>query len=150
MRAGNWKDGIRAGQKNRPASDTDNFPFIPNTNEDVQICRVYDDKLEYEYGIKFAPEELAYRFSYEHSTPPFPTFGFHELKNLGRHCNMEELQNAEELMKQVFGGDIDMNQPTMVMFSMESLNQMPDRSSGVIVEELNNLDNENKTTESKW
>ena len=62
--------------------------------------------------------------------------------------NMEELQNAEELMKQVFGGDIDMNQPTMVMFSMESLNQMPDRSSGVIVEELNNLDNENKTTES--
>ena len=75
--------------------------------------------------------------------------------------NMEELQNAEELMKQVFGNDIELNQPTMMMFSMESLNKMPEQRSTIIVEEIkdsqdinqenneeNNSNNDNSDSET--
>lgn len=52
--------------------------FINATDpEDQAICRLYRDYLIKSYGIKFAPEELADRFSYELREPICSTFGFH-------------------------------------------------------------------------
>lgn len=47
------------------------------TPEDQVICRLYRKYLEQKYQIKFAPEELAHRFSYEMHAPRQRTFGFH-------------------------------------------------------------------------
>ena len=45
--------------------------------EDQSICILYKFYLEEKYGIKFAPEEVADRFSFETKTPATKTFGFH-------------------------------------------------------------------------
>lgn len=53
-------------------------PFIePYHPEDNSICKLYRPYLEQKYGIKFAPEELADRFSFELREPIQSTFGFH-------------------------------------------------------------------------
>jgi len=52
----------------------------PLESEDDMICRIYGDELKEKYGIKFAPNELADRFSIEHNTNS-PWFG----KSLGFH-----------------------------------------------------------------
>ena len=59
--------------------------------EDKILCRLYRRPLEAELGIRFAPEALAERFSYERTTPTGPTFGFHGLFNLWRHEGDEAL-----------------------------------------------------------
>lgn len=45
--------------------------------EDTGICRIYRNYLEQKYGINFAPEDLAHKFSYECHEPKDHTFGFH-------------------------------------------------------------------------
>lgn len=45
--------------------------------EDHSICIVYKFYLEEKYGIKFAPVELADKYSYELKCPVAPTFSFH-------------------------------------------------------------------------
>lgn len=52
----------------------DNAVYAP---EDEVICRLYRKLLEERYMIKFAPEELAHRFSFEMHPPRQKTFGFH-------------------------------------------------------------------------
>jgi len=59
--------------------------------EDKILCRLYRRPLEAERGVRFAPEALADRFSYERATPSAPTFGFHGLFNLWRHVGDPEL-----------------------------------------------------------
>jgi len=49
--------------------------------EDVAIGQAYRTLLESRHGIRFAPGELADRFSFEVTPPPHPTFGFHALFN---------------------------------------------------------------------
>ena len=44
--------------------------------EDEIICRLYRAYLE-RFGVLFAPEELAHKFSFELNEPMQPTFGFH-------------------------------------------------------------------------
>ncbi len=56
---------------------TDDYITINHSAEDVIICRLYRPYLEEKYGIKFAPEELAERFSFELREPTQSTFGFH-------------------------------------------------------------------------
>lgn len=56
---------------------TDDFIKPIHSAEDVMICRLYRPYLEEKYGIKFAPEEIADKFSYELREPVQPTFGFH-------------------------------------------------------------------------
>ncbi len=60
--------------------------------EDTLICRTYRSLLENKYGIKFAPESLAERFSYERSdfTNGHP-FGFHGLFNMFRYMRPEHI-----------------------------------------------------------
>lgn len=67
------------------------FPFIEGIAEDEQICRVYRDALVEEFGIRFAPETVADRFSYERAMPAAPTFGFHGLFNMWRHVDDAEI-----------------------------------------------------------
>lgn len=53
-------------------------PFITvGSPEDEIICRLFRGYLETHHGIKYAPEALAHRFSYEMHRPKQKTFGFH-------------------------------------------------------------------------
>lgn len=62
---------------------TQTIPLAGETlNEDELICRKHRPRLEAEYGIRFAPEPLANRFSFEISYPAALPFGFHALFNL--------------------------------------------------------------------
>jgi len=55
-----------------------NDPFITVlTPEDEIICRLYRHYLEQKYAVKFAPEQLAHKFSFEQHAPTQPTLGFH-------------------------------------------------------------------------
>jgi hypothetical protein len=49
--------------------------------EDVAICRHNRNWLESEHGIRFAPSDVAARFSIEHGAPPQGSFGFHGVFN---------------------------------------------------------------------
>lgn len=76
----------------------DFFNPIPNEPEDVQICRTYHNFLTNNHGIIFSDESTADAFSYERSTPLFPSFGFHGLFNIWRHLNdIEVLELLGEL-----------------------------------------------------
>jgi len=62
--------------------------------EDVAICETYRGLLETEYGIRFAPVEVAGRFSFETLPPPGPTLGFHGITHQVRLVNMSEEEIA--------------------------------------------------------
>ena len=50
--------------------------------EDVAVCRDNRVFLEQEHGIRFATHEVAALFSFERTSPPVPTFGFHGIFNM--------------------------------------------------------------------
>lgn len=56
---------------------TDDF-ILPVDPEDVACCRIYRNYLELKYGLTWAPEPLAHKFSFELNKPKHPTFGFHQ------------------------------------------------------------------------
>jgi hypothetical protein len=60
-------------------------------NVDVLICRTYRPILEREFGIRFAPENIADQFSYELLSPRLPTFGFHGMENMWRYFDDDQL-----------------------------------------------------------
>lgn len=70
---------------------TDRFPLEAGSVEDVLICKQRRPVLETECGIRFAPAELADRFSYEYEIPRAPTFGFHGVFNMLRHVSDEDM-----------------------------------------------------------
>jgi hypothetical protein len=55
------------------------FPAPDDRYEDLCFCRTYRSYLEVRYGIRFAPAELASRFSYESGPLVADPFGFHGL-----------------------------------------------------------------------
>lgn len=57
--------------------------------EDVMICRRFRPRLE-QQGIRFAPEAVARRFSYERMPPRGDEFGFHGSFNLVRLVSSDE------------------------------------------------------------
>lgn len=59
------------------------LPLDPPLLEDVIICRRCRPQLE-QQGIRFAPEAIAQRFSYERMPPRGDEFGFHGSFNLVR------------------------------------------------------------------
>lgn len=65
--------------------------------EDAVACRHLRNQLEIEYGIRFAPGDVADHFSFEHVTPEQPTFGFHGVTNLARAINDPRLSRFEFL-----------------------------------------------------
>jgi hypothetical protein len=69
-------------------------PEITETDpEDVAICRKYRPLLEQRYGIRFAPEAVAERFSFESTMPRNVPFGFHALHNMWVCLKHEELHD---------------------------------------------------------
>lgn len=67
------------------------IPFIEGVAEDEQICRIYRQKLETQFGIKFSSESVADQFSYERTLPDAPTFGFHGIFNIWRYLDDSEV-----------------------------------------------------------
>lgn len=59
--------------------------------EDYCICERYRPELEDEHGIRFAPTEVASRFSWEEIPPAMPSFGFHAFFNFHRVLSESEL-----------------------------------------------------------
>lgn len=66
---------------------SERFAVPPNAVEDELICCRYRPVLEAEFGIRFGPEAIANRFSYEIVTPDRPTLGFHGLFNMWRYVD---------------------------------------------------------------
>ncbi len=65
--------------------------FVVSHPEDAAICVSNRRFLEREKGIRFAPPELAERFSFERTRDGWPHFGFHGLFNLPFVMADEEL-----------------------------------------------------------
>ncbi len=59
--------------------------------EDEMICRHYRPMLESRYGVRFAPPEVADRFSFETTYPQTRTLGFHGLFNMWQFLTDEEV-----------------------------------------------------------
>jgi hypothetical protein len=69
-----------------------NMYYDPTANEDDNICRVFRGRLESDYGIKFAPKELADRFSIEYAmNSPWlgKSLGFHGKHGVHKHYGVE-------------------------------------------------------------
>ena len=65
------------------------LPFNGSQPEDVLIGRIWRTRLENQ-GLKFAPEDVARRFSYERLRPSGQEFGFHGAFNLVHHRSPDE------------------------------------------------------------
>lgn len=65
--------------------------IVAESVEDVAICRTYRGYLESHHGIRFAPEEVADRFSFEASYFATLPFGFHGLFNFWMFLGKTEL-----------------------------------------------------------
>lgn len=64
----------------------------PETHpEDHVICGRYRPELENRFSIRFAPLDVASRFSWEAVEPPQPTFGLHGFFNFHRAMSEREL-----------------------------------------------------------
>ncbi|MBB3260515.1 MULTISPECIES: DUF5672 family protein [Paraburkholderia] len=64
---------------------SDQFAIEAGAVEDVLICSTWREALEADYGIRFAPGDVADEFAYEYAVPRQPTFGFHGFFNMWRH-----------------------------------------------------------------
>lgn len=94
--------------------------------EDSAICRIYRDYLEQNYQIKFAPEELAHKFSYELHEPKDSTFGFHgpfhkpyvEPIVIKRSGAMGDVIGVEPVLKYFYSKDHPVYLDTLPQFMM--------------------------------
>ncbi len=92
MSVGNGGFSLRSKRLLRALQDPDVQPIDP---EDMAICRTYRRLLEQRHGIRFAPEGVADRFSFETVPPQGQTFGFHGLGHLVNLFDMSDLEIAE-------------------------------------------------------
>lgn len=85
-------------------------PFITvGSPEDEIICRLFRGYLETHHGIKYAPDELAHRFSFEMHRPIQKTFGFHNY--------FHEPYREPIILKRSYAmGDVIMLEPVMEHF----------------------------------
>lgn len=66
--------------------------------EDICICHTNRERLEKQHGIRFAPHELAARFSFERIPAAAPTFGFHGAFNLPAVMAPDEIDSIARAM----------------------------------------------------
>jgi hypothetical protein len=97
MNVGNGGFSLRSAKLLQALAEA-RFKLLDGVNEDDLICRVYRPLLEAEYGIRFAPAEVAARFAYEHGRPESPTFGFHAAFNLWRHVDDDTLMDIIRML----------------------------------------------------
>lgn len=74
---------------------------IANRNEDIAICVKHRDQLVKDYGIQYAPLDVARRFSTENEWLG-PTFGFHGLWNIPRFFTEDECAAMIELTPEYY------------------------------------------------
>ncbi len=68
------------------------FPEAQIVHEDQAICVHFRERLERDFGIRFAPADLAARFSHETTHTGGATFGFHGPQNLWQYWNEAEIE----------------------------------------------------------
>jgi len=81
---------------------SDEFPFVSNLAEDMQICKLYRQQLTDKHSIRFAPEDIADKFSYEKRFSHTNTFGFHGFFNFYRHVYDNDLKGVAKYLDQKF------------------------------------------------
>lgn len=91
LNVGNGGFSLRSKRLLKALSNNDIVLGSLEYGEDTFICRTYRRYLEEKYSIKFAPESVADRFSYERSEPVGKTFGFHGLFNMWRYIKADKL-----------------------------------------------------------
>jgi hypothetical protein len=74
--------------------------------EDVCICVDNKATLENEFGIRFAPTNIAEQFAVER-TEWHPAFGFHGFFNFGKVLNPRELTEFLQLLPDAYLGGVD-------------------------------------------
>ncbi|MDR5809447.1 DUF5672 family protein [Caballeronia sp. LZ019] len=84
MSVGNGGFSLRSRRLLEILATDERFPPHPQIVEDELICRTYRPLLEREFGIRFADEQLADRFSLEFTRASQPPFGFHAVFNMNR------------------------------------------------------------------
>ena len=103
---GRYSDGMDVGNggfslRSRRLLDAlqdERFAPVPAVPEDELIGRVWRPALERDYGIRFAPPDVAARFAYERVLPQGATFGFHGLFNFWRHVDDAGLEKIAALL----------------------------------------------------
>ncbi len=78
-KVGNGGFSLRSTRLARYVAESPHW-FPRRYPEDHHLCRTYRPALE-AACFKWAPVEPAAHFSFEHSHPKFPTFGFHDIRN---------------------------------------------------------------------
>lgn len=91
MAVGNGGFSLRSKRLLRALQDPEIAPLNP---EDIAVCRTYRPLLEQRHGIRFAPPDVAARFSFESLPPAGPTFGFHGIDHLYYLLGMSEAEIA--------------------------------------------------------
>lgn len=74
------------------------LPLVGDLWEDRVICHVHRERLEREFRMRFAPERIADRFSYQYQIPETLPFGFHGIEHLWRHAEPEGIAAIAEQM----------------------------------------------------
>ena len=78
--------------------------------EDVRICLDHRSRLERDHGLRFAPVDVATRFSYESGPHPGTTFGFH---GIGAWADVLQAPEVDALVRtvpaQLLGGDLGLH-----------------------------------------
>ena len=87
MAVGNGGLSLRSKRLLNALSSDSAFTPDATTGEDELIARAFRPALETNYGIRFAPEDLADRFSVEIAAITDPTFGLHGLFHMHRHSD---------------------------------------------------------------
>lgn len=93
---GNGGFSIRSRRLLQATADADITQTHP---EDVHLCRTYRTLLQQRYGISYAPQALADRFSVEsvassaELSDPVLTFGFHSLYRMHRVLDPDQVGN---------------------------------------------------------
>lgn len=74
--------------------------FVPTVEDsvDMLVCGKNRPILEQEFDVRFAPEQVADRFSHELLLPVTPTFGFHGLANMWRHVDDDKMLELTKLV----------------------------------------------------
>jgi hypothetical protein len=80
-RVGNGGFSLRSRRLMEAAAAMSEFR-APREPEDVFICRSIRPLLESKYALRFSPEDVALRFSFESPGHPKRAFGFHGVLNL--------------------------------------------------------------------
>ena len=92
-RVGNGGFSLRSKRLLDITAHDDNFVHQPDQPEDRVICDANYDYLTAQCGIRFAPVDVAQRFSHECQLPNLPTFGFHALFNIWQHNSDAEMMD---------------------------------------------------------